>query len=241
MDPEQENRWQNEWDAVREGILRYCKRALDNPEDAGDLVQEVALLTYRSFARFRGDASFATWANTIARHEVIRANKSGSVIRRIVTRSIDDSPIDPPDPNTLYGATPVPHEIGMARGVNDAVEATVISRLDANIIYYKGQELTWDEIEQALDIRHAAMKYNRAISRLKTFLFVRRPNLLGGLEAIERAYQEASQSSNPPLNDNEKRLFTQIVLGRQEGHRALFRSEDLRSACVKVANYISFP
>jgi RNA polymerase sigma-70 factor (ECF subfamily) len=47
-------------------IYRLCYRYVNDPQDAGDMAQEVFLKAYRAIGKFRGDSSFSTWLYRIA-------------------------------------------------------------------------------------------------------------------------------------------------------------------------------
>ena len=55
--------------------LRLVGRILPRREDAEDVVQEAIVAAYRQMARFRGDASFATWLGRIALRKAMRVDR----------------------------------------------------------------------------------------------------------------------------------------------------------------------
>jgi RNA polymerase sigma-70 factor (ECF subfamily) len=68
-----------EVDAFAEIVERYqgmvsgiVARALRDPEDTADVVQEVFVRTYRSLNSFRAEAKFSTWLYRIALHTAMR-------------------------------------------------------------------------------------------------------------------------------------------------------------------------
>ncbi|MCB9704755.1 MAG: sigma-70 family RNA polymerase sigma factor [Myxococcales bacterium] len=48
-------------------LYRYCRRRLDNPEDAREVVQEALLAIARGIDGFRGGASLSSWVFAVAR------------------------------------------------------------------------------------------------------------------------------------------------------------------------------
>ncbi len=57
------------------GLLRLVGRFAENREDAEDVVQETFIAAYRQMARFRGEASLATWLSRIAIRKALRASR----------------------------------------------------------------------------------------------------------------------------------------------------------------------
>lgn len=48
-------------------IARICRRLCNDPSQCDDVFQETVIAVLRNLGSFRGDASFATWAYTLAR------------------------------------------------------------------------------------------------------------------------------------------------------------------------------
>ena len=61
-----EAEFMQEAEQLRRGLLAYCYRLSGSVQDAEDLVQEAMLRGWRSYARFRGEASVRTWLYRIA-------------------------------------------------------------------------------------------------------------------------------------------------------------------------------
>jgi RNA polymerase sigma-70 factor (ECF subfamily) len=61
-----EAEFMQEAEQLRRGLLAYCYRLSGSVQDAEDLVQEAMLGGWRSYARFRGEASVRTWLYRIA-------------------------------------------------------------------------------------------------------------------------------------------------------------------------------
>lgn len=57
------------------GLLRLVGRFAENREDAEDVVQETFIAAYRQMARFRGEASLATWLSRIAIYKALKASR----------------------------------------------------------------------------------------------------------------------------------------------------------------------
>jgi RNA polymerase sigma-70 factor (ECF subfamily) len=71
------------------GTLRLVGRILPHREDAEDVVQEAIVAAFRQMARFRGEASFATWLGRIALHKAMRVARRG---KREVEAGCEDEP-----------------------------------------------------------------------------------------------------------------------------------------------------
>src|SRR4029077_16816303 len=61
-----EDEFTQEAEQHRRELLGHCYRLSGSVQDAEDLVQETMLRGWRSYARFRGDATVRTWLYRIA-------------------------------------------------------------------------------------------------------------------------------------------------------------------------------
>ncbi|GAA4233234.1 sigma-70 family RNA polymerase sigma factor [Actinomadura meridiana] len=83
-------------DPFRRELLAYCYRMLGSVHDAEDLVQEVYLRAWRSYADFDGRASLRTWLYRIATNTCLNALEHSS--RRVMPSGIGAASDDPPPP-----------------------------------------------------------------------------------------------------------------------------------------------
>ncbi|WUI01696.1 sigma-70 family RNA polymerase sigma factor [Spirillospora sp. NBC_00431] len=83
-------------DPFRRELLAYCYRMLGSVHDAEDLVQEVYLRAWRSYAGFDGRASLRTWLYRIATNTCLNALEHSS--RRVMPSGLAGPAQDPPPP-----------------------------------------------------------------------------------------------------------------------------------------------
>lgn len=55
---------------LRQKLLRFISRQVNDPADAEDIVQETLISIYDSLPLFKGQSAFFTWCCSIARHEI---------------------------------------------------------------------------------------------------------------------------------------------------------------------------
>src|SRR5438552_15210451 len=67
------NDFESEWKRVTWQVKAFCSRAIDDPYEAEEIFQQVAIRAWRGYSTFNGDATFLTWVLAIACREVARA------------------------------------------------------------------------------------------------------------------------------------------------------------------------
>jgi len=145
-------------------VYQLCYRFVGSHEDAADLTQDVFLRAYRGLARFRGDASLATWLYRIGVNVCL--NKVSARGPALV--ALDDNPAIPskgPDPSSAL------LQDERARRVRDAV-ARLPRTQRATLILRVYQDLSHKEIAELLDTTVGAVKANcfHALGNLKRLL-----------------------------------------------------------------------
>ena len=70
-----EDAFVKEAEQLRRELLAYCYRLTGSVHDAEDLVQEAMLLGWRSYARFRGEATVRTWLYRIATNAFLSSTR----------------------------------------------------------------------------------------------------------------------------------------------------------------------
>jgi RNA polymerase sigma factor (sigma-70 family) len=211
-----------EWRLAEPAVRRYCMRSLRDRDAADDAVQETRIRAWRGYPTFQRRGAFLAWALKIAQHEVIRE------IRRN-QRYVDMD--EAPEP-----ATPA---------VEQAIQGQVISPTEASVVRCRlaNSEAKWPAIGAIVGVsaNNCAVLYLRAMQKLRVYLFQHYPDVLGGSASIRLAYEAALVAAPVrQLKPNEAAAFRQYVLqGRDDPKRG--QSEDLRSACMKVALQLEPP
>ncbi|WP_339156341.1 sigma-70 family RNA polymerase sigma factor [Actinomadura luteofluorescens] len=91
-------------DPFRRELLAYCYRMLGSVHDAEDLVQEVYLRAWRSYAGFDGRASLRTWLYRIATNACLNALEHSS--RRVLPSGLASASDDVPPPGSRAPEVP---------------------------------------------------------------------------------------------------------------------------------------
>lgn len=142
-------------------VANYLYRSLGDAAEAEDLTQNVFLQVYKSAARYRVSAPFATWLFTIARNLCLNE------LRRRARH-----------PATSLDAPPPEHEDAPARAVPDTrpdgpVQTLLLTELEAKIqealadlpetqrtaiLLYREQDLSYEDIAAVLGCSLTAVK-----------------------------------------------------------------------------------
>jgi len=64
-----------ELEAVRDGLVAYCRQIVWDPQDLEDAVQETLLTALRKGATFQSGSNFRAWIYKIATHTVFNLNR----------------------------------------------------------------------------------------------------------------------------------------------------------------------
>jgi hypothetical protein len=136
-----------------------------------------------------------------------------------------------------YSWLSVVTKIAASKGVLTQMESTsILTRLAHS-------EESWDAIGKMLGVSGTACAtlHCRAIPKLRMFLFMYRPDLLGGIPAITEAFTRALADKSNRLNVQEIEVFQRIILDGQVNYRKAGWRLALRSACSKVIKWLSLP
>jgi len=167
-------------------VYNLAWRLLDNPADAGDVVQEVFLKVFRNVDSFRGDSSLRTWIYRIAVNE--SHNKRRWLFRhRKGETGIDD--IFPADDNReapLVDSGKTPFDFTMNREAQLLLEeglAAISPAFRTALVLREIEELSYEEIARILDISMGTVKSRivRGREALRCYL-ANRMNPAGSME-----------------------------------------------------------
>ena len=135
-------RWQNR-------LLNFFYRATGNLADAEDLTQETFIELHRAAARYQAQGTFQAFIFTLARRRLIDSY-----------RKLSRRPLDLVDPAThlMQNQTEAPdHRSEIEEAFHLALGALPENQRNA-ILMRQQQELSYDEIAQALDASTSAVK-----------------------------------------------------------------------------------
>jgi RNA polymerase sigma factor (sigma-70 family) len=225
--------FESEWAEAFPRIAAYCRRAIDNSTLADDVIQATAVRAWRGYPQFRRQSSFLTWALGIARREVARA--LGRPPARHIS-SIEASKADPPAPSPQIAAPPADW---LPPAIADAVASGELSEEEGAVLTARlGNPRTdWQQVGHQLgwSASHCAVVHCRAVVKLRVFLFLYRPDLLGGLRRIAEAFAEAQQGApKDRLRPEEAMVFCHLVLKKEPARHFVGWRTHLRSACARV-------
>ncbi len=169
-------------------VYNLAWRLLDNPADAGDVVQEVFLKVFRNVDHFRGESSLRTWIYRIAVNEA--HNKRRWLFRhRKGETGIDDAfPADDNREAPLVDSGETPFDFTMNREAQLLLEeglAAISPAFRAALVLREIEELSYEEIARILDISMGTVKSRivRGREALRCYL-ANRINPAGGMELV---------------------------------------------------------
>jgi RNA polymerase sigma factor (sigma-70 family) len=242
------------WAEVEVVVRRVCRSYVGRYDEPDDLLQRVRIRAWRGHRSFRGDAPYLAWVCAIARNEArhqarLQARRRSREVSLESSASIETIPeatTEPPAADIEEGSSKL-----VVLLIAEAERAGVLSTIDAAILLQrvKANEKGWEDIGQAIGITaaNAAQRHLRAIPKLRMFLFMVRPELLGGLDEVRRAFLECnrvSTSSKTSINsvnltESEAKTFNKIILGDRKS--VVYTPQlyaELRSACMKVIRFL---
>ena len=133
-------------------VYNLCYRMLNNAGDAEDAAQETFLRAYKSMKKYDDSRSFPTWLMSIAAHYCIDQLRK----RRMTIVSTEDLPYF-----EIVEGKPGPESIMTQRQEQENVRKLLhtINPVDrAAVVMYYWNELSYQEISQALDLTESAVK-----------------------------------------------------------------------------------
>jgi RNA polymerase sigma-70 factor, ECF subfamily len=148
----------------QKSIYYFILRVLKNPLDAEDTVQRIFLLAYQNIKGFRADSTFKTWIYRIGInqcHNYFRQNKNREFI------PVDDIPM----PDSTANPEGEFSDRERVMHLRKAVERLPYKqRMVVTLRVY--QELTFEEIGEALNIRanSAKVNFHHALEKLKNWI-----------------------------------------------------------------------
>jgi DNA-directed RNA polymerase specialized sigma24 family protein len=227
--------FESEWSAAYPQLLRYCRSLTRDAHVAEEAAAETGRRAWLGYARFRRDCSFLSWVMGIGRREVSRRlSRKGPPVASL-TRA-DGKAVDPPAP--APAAIPVDWLPG---AIADAVTAGELSEAEGVVLSASAAEekRNWAEVGKGLGLTAAncAVIRLRALGKLRVFLFLHRPQLLGGAARIAAAFVEA-RNHEGGLTTDQANVFRRMVIERSHGYRTVGWRTALRDACERVIRFL---
>ena len=144
-------------------VYNIAFRMLQDREDAADATQEIFLLAYKGIRRFRQDSKFSTWLYRIAiNHCVTRVRQRPSGIHL----SLDDNAVEKPAEQLAVAESQAGELLRLEQQHRLLTALSHLQTEQQAVIELKFfQEMTFEEIAQALDVPLSTIK-----SRLYTGL-----------------------------------------------------------------------
>lgn len=221
------------WDAHKGAVFGYLLRLLHDPDAADEVLQRAAIRAWRGFATFQGRCQPSTWLLRIAGNE---ANRWLSAKR---FAALDAAP----EPAAKTDQPP-PAGWDSRHAITQATAAGLLSDAEARVLAARqdAPDAPWTELAAAVGLssaNNAAQVHVRAVTKLRVFLFVHRPDLCGSKGAIAEAFERACGRPVDPLTPAEQRVFRVVVLDRTTAANAPGHWTDIQSACRKVAAHLA--
>ena len=142
-------------------VYNLAWRLLDDPADAGDVVQEVFLKVFRNVDSFRGDSSLRTWIYRIAVNESHNRRRWLFRHRRSETGIEDIFPADDNREAPIVDTADTPFDFTMNREAQMLLEeglASISPAFRAVLVLREVEELSYEEISTILDISMGTVK-----------------------------------------------------------------------------------
>jgi RNA polymerase sigma-70 factor (ECF subfamily) len=149
--------------AYQDKIYTLCRYMLGNAHDAEDAAQDVFLKAYEALPRFQPDASLYTWLYRIATNTCIDYRRK-PIFESLFgdsaegERLVHDTPSEAPSPEKLYQAKEIGKSLQVCLG-------KLSPKLRAIIVLKEVEELSYEEMAEALDISMGTVKSRIARAR----------------------------------------------------------------------------
>jgi RNA polymerase sigma-70 factor (ECF subfamily) len=179
-----EDAFVKEAEQLRRELLAYCYRLTGSVQDAEDLVQEAMLHGWRSYARFRGEATVRTWLYRIATNAFLSSSRRrrhlpsdlGPPATDVSLEAVldENSAWIEPLPDALVCCDADPARLVIERDLLRLALTASLQRLPARqrsaLLLREALDFSAAEIGDALDISVAAVKslLQRARATLET-------------------------------------------------------------------------
>jgi len=227
------------WATVTRQVKVFCRRNARSTADAEDLSQLIATRAWRGRTSFRGDSSYLTWVLRIAEREASRLHA------RYAIRDDRELSLDPGSGFDVPAAERErPRDCSwLVPAIHDAERAGALRPFEARVILRRlaPSEENWVTIGVHLgaSATNCAVSHYRGVAKLRVFVFVSRPEVVGGIAALHAAFVATGADLRTHLTALESEVFERIVLDRRRDYRRRGWQAALRGACAKVAQHMA--
>ena len=238
--------FEDAWRPIAGQVAAMC-RAQAGGRDADELYQRVTIRAWRGHDGFRGDSAYLTWVRQIIIREAGRlaAAREAEVRRRVALEAAWTDGADQAAGSQDGDGAAVPWIAGAATiggpdgglpGVIDqaartgAVSAAEHAVLTARL---RHPDDTWEQLAGRLGLTATAcaVTHCRAVPKLRVFLFLHRPDVLGGPAAIAAAFERHGAL----LTGAEAEAFRLLVIEGRHDYRRRGWQTALRGGCAIMA------
>lgn len=223
-----------------ESVRRFCINKIGDIDQANDVFSEILWRVYRGYPSLRDKNLFHRWVFKIARNEINR-----EIIRKIKER---DSTVSLSSNEEILNSSENDIEYnmfidGLYKAIAQAVKFGELSELEQTIFNMRQDNplITLNEIAHKLNITpgNCRIIFMRSTRKFQAFLFLFKPELLGGKQAIQEAYICAQNESKQKLTSSENKVFKNYLLDKKFVITPQIR-EDFQSACSKIIYFAQF-
>lgn len=141
-------------------VFHLVRRLIDDPTEAGDVVQDVFLKVFRNVNAFRGQSSLKTWVYRIAVNEAHNRRRWFTRHRRAeVGLEMEGEGRDYLD--QLSDSTRSPYDLALNEEVKSAIEAALANLnpvFRSAVVLRDLEDLSYEEIADVLDVSLGTVK-----------------------------------------------------------------------------------
>lgn len=153
---------------------QYAFRLTSNPDEAADVVSDAFVRVFSALQNFKGQSAFSTWLYRILTNcylDIRKKEKNRQAMSLETTIMTDEGEME----RQIEDDAPSPHDLFERGNREQAVEAAVSQLPEyqrAMIVMYHGENLSYEEIAEALDLPIGTVKsrLNRARLSMRQLL-----------------------------------------------------------------------
>ena len=239
--------FEDAWHPIAGQVAAMC-RAQAGGRDADELYQRVMIRAWRGHDGFRGDSAYLTWVRQIIIREAGRlaAEREAQVRRQVALEAaagadgeglaMDSQNGDGATAPWIAGAVTIAGpDGGLPAVIDQAARTGTLSVAEHAVLTarLRHPDDTWERLADRLGLTATtcAVTHCRAVPKLRVFLFLHRPDILGGPAAIAAAFEQSSGL----LTIAEAEAFRFLVIEGRHDYRRRGWQTALRGGCATMA------